>query len=139
MFNPLTLSADIKQQLKSRKLSLRDAAAQIGTSVSTLSRVCNNHEPDVQTLSRICQWLGVDIGKYFEDIPLPLLPEYPALELEMVFELRGIGMPESEIAGFNRYVQTIIDERDKSYEMLKVNGLTDSIEWEFTPLPPYEA
>ncbi|MBY6049880.1 helix-turn-helix domain-containing protein [Vannielia litorea] len=39
---------------------VRAAAAEIGVSPATLSRVENGHVPDLATFAKICEWLGED-------------------------------------------------------------------------------
>lgn len=39
---------------------IREVAAEIGISYATLSRVENGKIPDLQTFSKICQWLELD-------------------------------------------------------------------------------
>lgn len=51
--------------LKKRgSMGIRAAAAEIGISPTTLSRVENGHIPDMQTLTKLCAWLGKDIGQF---------------------------------------------------------------------------
>lgn len=46
-------------------LHLRELAASIGVSASTLSRVENEHKaPDLRTFAALCRWLGTDPGRY---------------------------------------------------------------------------
>jgi len=40
-------------------LGVRAAAAEIGTSPATLSRIENGQIPDLETFSKICKWLNV--------------------------------------------------------------------------------
>ncbi len=39
---------------------VRSAAAEVGTSAATLSRVENGHMPDLETFAKICGWLDRD-------------------------------------------------------------------------------
>ena len=39
---------------------LRDAAAEIGTSAPTLSRIEGGRMPDLQTFGKLCRWLEID-------------------------------------------------------------------------------
>lgn len=45
---------------KRGNLGLRDAAAEIGTSAPTLSRIEGGKMPDLQTFSKLCRWLEID-------------------------------------------------------------------------------
>lgn len=56
------MSSDLALHLRShraaRGLSLRQAGAEIGVSSSTLSRVENGRDPDLQDYFRIIKWIG---------------------------------------------------------------------------------
>ena len=45
---------------KRGNLGLRDAAAEIGTSAPTLSRIEGGKMPDLQTFGKLCRWLEVN-------------------------------------------------------------------------------
>jgi len=45
---------------KRGELGIRAAAAEIGVSPATLSRVERGFLPDLETFSKICEWVGVD-------------------------------------------------------------------------------
>lgn len=63
------LSAALREKRRAEKLSLRDAATQIGIGSSTLSRIENlESEPDEPTRIRLANWL-------FEDAPALLKAE----------------------------------------------------------------
>jgi len=42
---------------------VRAAAAEIGISAATLSRIESGKQPDLDTFARICKWLGIDAGE----------------------------------------------------------------------------
>lgn len=43
---------------------IRAAAAEVGVSPATLSRVENGQMPDLETFSKICTWLKIDPGEF---------------------------------------------------------------------------
>ena len=45
-------------------LGVRAAAAEVGVSSATLSRVENGQMPDLETFAKICRWLGVDPNEF---------------------------------------------------------------------------
>ena len=47
------------------KLTLRQAADQIGASAATISRVEHAHVPDMGTFCKICAWICADAKIYF--------------------------------------------------------------------------
>lgn len=49
---------------KKGNMGVRAAAAEIGISPTTLSRIENGHIPDVQTLQKICDWIGEDPSQF---------------------------------------------------------------------------
>ncbi|HEV2146272.1 MAG TPA: helix-turn-helix transcriptional regulator [Longimicrobiaceae bacterium] len=58
---------------------LRDTAAEIGVSPSTLSRVEQGKAPDVDTLAKLCFWLGITPAEL-----MPSLSSSPAEDLHRV-------------------------------------------------------
>lgn len=45
-------------------MGVRAAAKEIGISPSTLSRIETGHVPDVNTLKKICDWIGEETSKF---------------------------------------------------------------------------
>lgn len=56
-----TLGPALKEKRGGR--GLREVAVEIGTSTATLSRVESGKQPDLETFSKLCKWLGVDGGQ----------------------------------------------------------------------------
>jgi transcriptional regulator with XRE-family HTH domain len=56
----------LAQRIKERRSGkgIREAAAEVGVSPATLSRVENGKIPDLETFSRICRWLDEDPAVY---------------------------------------------------------------------------
>ncbi|HSB96026.1 MAG TPA: helix-turn-helix transcriptional regulator [Spongiibacteraceae bacterium] len=50
---------------------IREAAKEVGVSPATLSRVENGKIPDLETFSKICQWIGEDPAIYLGITPKP--------------------------------------------------------------------
>lgn len=60
------ISPDELGQMLQRKrgsMGIRAAAAEIGTSPATLSRIERGHLPDLQTLKKVCDWLSIDVSE----------------------------------------------------------------------------
>lgn len=53
---------------------IREAAAEVGVSPATLSRVEGGSQPDLETFSRICKWLGVDASEMLGFEPTEATP-----------------------------------------------------------------
>jgi len=51
-------------QQKRGSMGIRAAAGEIGVSAATLSRIENGRIPDLETLRKVCRWLGIDPAKY---------------------------------------------------------------------------
>jgi transcriptional regulator with XRE-family HTH domain len=51
-------------------MSLRQTAADIGVSFSTLSRVEGGAQPDLTSFTKICAWLGVAPSQFFTPVAL---------------------------------------------------------------------
>jgi transcriptional regulator with XRE-family HTH domain len=45
-------------------MGIRAAAKEIGISPTTLSRIERGHVPDLRTLGKVCDWVGVDSAKF---------------------------------------------------------------------------
>jgi transcriptional regulator with XRE-family HTH domain len=51
-------------QRKRGSMGVRAAAAEIGISAATLSRIENGRVPDLETLKKVCAWLRIDASEY---------------------------------------------------------------------------
>lgn len=62
----------LAQRISERRAGkgVREAAAEVGVSPATLSRVENGKVPDLETFSKICSWLGEDPAVYLGLRPL---------------------------------------------------------------------
>jgi len=49
-------------------MTMEVASEEIGISKATLSRLEKSKLPDVETLAKVCSWLGTEPNKYFEII-----------------------------------------------------------------------
>ena len=47
------------------RLTVTNAAKEIGISKATLSRLNREHVPDVETYFKCCQWLKIDMDFFF--------------------------------------------------------------------------
>lgn len=45
-------------------MGIRTTAKEIGISPTTLSRIERGHVPDLRTLNKVCEWVGVDPAKF---------------------------------------------------------------------------
>lgn len=63
------LGAAIKAKMAGR--SLRDVAPDIGITITTLSRISNAHNPDIDTFWRLCVWLEARPEEFIIGIDLP--------------------------------------------------------------------
>lgn len=59
--NAAAVGARVLAKRRSRKLSIREAAGEIGVSAPTLSRVERGHLPERESLLRLARWVGVRI------------------------------------------------------------------------------
>ena len=69
IFDNKQLSEDIYSKRNTGKKpvkSLREAAKEAGMNHAVLARVENGQPPEINTLIKICKWLGVKPGKYFK-------------------------------------------------------------------------
>jgi transcriptional regulator with XRE-family HTH domain len=59
--DPVILGDRVRAKRRSRKLSIREAAQEIGVSAPTISRVERGHLPERENLLRLARWAGVRI------------------------------------------------------------------------------
>jgi transcriptional regulator with XRE-family HTH domain len=67
-------------QKKRGSMGIRAAAGEIGISAATLSRIEHGRVPDLETLRKICSWLGVSADEYLGASPVTTTQE-PALQV----------------------------------------------------------
>jgi transcriptional regulator with XRE-family HTH domain len=60
------LSRLVEKKMKREGLSLRDAAVNANTSHTTIMRVLEGKQVDLETLYNVCNWLGVNIVDVLE-------------------------------------------------------------------------
>jgi transcriptional regulator with XRE-family HTH domain len=53
------LSTLIQEKVRRENISIREAARRVGVSATTISRTMEGESVDVETLIKICDWLGV--------------------------------------------------------------------------------
>ncbi len=57
-----TLGITLAKIRSEKEKGIREAAAEIGISPTTLSRIENGNVPDIQTFKKVCNWMGADPG-----------------------------------------------------------------------------
>lgn len=66
MFKKEELRKDlITKRCIDNNMTMNEACKEIGISKATLSRLEKSKIPDIETLDKICKWLGVNHNKYF--------------------------------------------------------------------------
>jgi transcriptional regulator with XRE-family HTH domain len=68
---------------KRGSMGVRAAAGEIGISPATLSRIEHGRVPDIETLGKVCRWLGVDPADY---IGAPKSSAKGAASLQIAFK-----------------------------------------------------
>ena len=58
--------------------SLREVAAEVGTSAPTLSRIEAGKTPDLETFGKLCRWLRLDPSSFLGVAPLEHDSEQPS-------------------------------------------------------------
>jgi transcriptional regulator with XRE-family HTH domain len=90
----------VRAHRNENRLSLRAAAKDSGVSFNTLARVEKGHVPDLETFTRLAEWIGVSPARFFGDakvrpastpdeIEVHLLTD-PALSEDAAKEIAGI-------------------------------------------------
>lgn len=67
MFDQDRFVATLKHKIG--RTPLRVIASESGVSVATLSRMTNNHPPDMETFSKLLVWMRVPASDFFPDAP----------------------------------------------------------------------
>jgi len=58
MFNANKFGMHLAHVRRGKRMSLREAAKQVGVSAASLSRIERGEKPDIDTFVKICQWAG---------------------------------------------------------------------------------
>ena len=63
-FEVAALHATMKSERRTRRLTWKDVAAQSGVSASTLTRLSQGRQPDVNSLAALTAWLGISADHF---------------------------------------------------------------------------
>ena len=63
-FDVMALHAAMDGQRRSRRLTWKDVAAESGVSASTLTRLSQGRQPDVNSLAALTAWLGMSADHF---------------------------------------------------------------------------
>ena len=63
-FDVAALHAAIDSERRSRRLTWKDVAAESGVSASTLTRLSQGRQPDVNSLATLTSWLGMSADHF---------------------------------------------------------------------------
>ena len=63
-FDVAALHAAMDSERRSRRLAWKDVAAQSGVSASTLTRLSQGRQPDVNSLAAVTAWLGMSADHF---------------------------------------------------------------------------
>ena len=63
-FDVAALHAALDSERRSRRLTWKDVAAQSGVSASTLTRLAQGRQPDVNSLAALTAWLGMSADQF---------------------------------------------------------------------------
>ena len=63
-FDVAALHAALDSERRSRRLTWKNVAAQSGVSASTLTRLSQGRQPDVNSLAALTAWLGISADRF---------------------------------------------------------------------------
>ncbi len=68
-FDVAALYAAMDSERRSRRLTWKDIASQSGVSASTLTRLSQGRQPDVNSLASLTAWLGMSADHFMRVVP----------------------------------------------------------------------
>lgn len=63
------LSELLKDEMKQRGISIREAARQIGIAHTTVSRIIKGNQVDLDTVELVSHWLSIDVSNALNGLP----------------------------------------------------------------------
>ena len=69
-FDVTALHAAMDAQRRSRRLTWKDVATESGVSASTLTRLSQGRQPDVNSLAALTAWLGMSADQFMRSGPV---------------------------------------------------------------------
>ena len=69
-FDVAALHAVLESERRSRRLAWKDVASQSGVSASTLTRLSQGRQPDVNSLAALTAWLGMSADHFMRAEPV---------------------------------------------------------------------
>lgn len=64
-FNKKKFSDKVYTKACSNRITVRQAADQVGVSAATFSRIQNGALPDIETFGKACKWLNMPMESFF--------------------------------------------------------------------------
>lgn len=114
--NVATLYAALDAERTSRGMSWRQLAAAVGISPSTLTRLANDHRPDVEAFAALTKWLGAEPDAYmtYDGVEAP---EEQALLTQMAPLLRARkDLTKADVAYLEEMIAATIKRFDAEKE-----------------------
>jgi len=107
-FNRQLFSAALRSHLAKHHLSIREAAKATGVSASTLSRLTNNEEPDINTFASLISWLEVDANVFLSQKN----PEWAVEErwAWLYHDFALLGVPEELVEAMVTILRLVVKE-----------------------------
>lgn len=91
--------------------TLRDVADSVGLSASTLSRIERGERPDLWSLLRLCDWLGLDPREFFKQDLIGLLHEQPDADTQLARLCADVGLDPETTAALGRIFRQLRTEK----------------------------
>lgn len=102
----------VKAHRERNRLSLRGAARESGVSFNTLARVEKGHIPDLETFTRIAEWVGVAPARFFGDSASPPKSTPDTIEVHLLADPALSESAAREIASVVRQFYSRLVEPD---------------------------
>ena len=116
-FDVTALHAAMDGQRRSRRLTWKDVAAESGVSASTLTRLSQGRQPDVNSLAALTAWLGMSADHFMRSeavakfgAPSPLAQISSIIHRDPHLNPEGVAALEEMIKATYARLRTDLDE-----------------------------
>lgn len=97
-FDVAALHAALDSERRSRRMSWKDVARESGLSASTLTRIAQGRQPDVNSFAALTAWLGMSADHFMTGAPIERFGGSPLARISSIIHEDPNLNPEGTIA-----------------------------------------